>query len=678
LKPTRIIAIVRRSGPIVTIGLFGIAMLVIHHELKLHPWRDIVAAVHATAWSKIGAAAGLTAIGFVTLIGYDWLGFKYVHYNLLKRKIAFSGFIGYAFSQSLGQSLVSGGSVRLRLYSSWGVPLGDISRIFFFGWMTFYLGLIALGGFLFTVEAQHAAPFLHVPVDIIRAIGIVMLVLLASYLAFSLRRKRPLRVRSIEFRVPRFRVSLLQVLLASMDLTIAGSVLYVLLPDGSPVSFPAFLTVYLIAVVAGATSQLPGGIGVLEGVMLTLLTPELSQASVFGALLVYRVVYTLGPLVLAACMLAGYELLEQKIPWVQTSRTLGRTTSWLIPNALAMITFIAGVILLFSGATPDIQSRMEWIEFFLPLSIVEGAHFLASIAGLVLIILARGLQLRLDAAYWLTLIVLAVGIVLSIIKGGDYEEAIALSIMLAAVAPCHARFNRQSSVLHERFTPGWIVTILATIGLTAWLFFFAYKHVEYSNDLWWKFTDMDNAPRSMRALVGVAVFAIVFVGLRMTKTATPRSTKPDAQALAKAQTLAAACRRPTHTFPCSETRIFCSAPRKMRSSCTPIKGAVPSRWAIRSATPRRLMSWLGTFEIGAISIVDGRSFIRSARTISTSILILVCALSRSARKGVSSCPSSRSRDPNEARSAKPYAISRPNRVRGKLSIQTESWGSCPS
>jgi len=368
LKGTKIIAIARRAGPMVTIGLFGIAMLVIHHELKLHPWSDIVAVVHDTAWSKIGAAVGLTAIGFVTLIGYDWLGFKYVQYNLLKRKIAFAGFIGYAFSQSLGQSLVSGGSVRLRLYSSWGVPLGDISRIFLFGWMTLYIGLIALGGFLLTVEAQNAAPFVHLPVDITRGIGIAMLVLLGSYLALSLRRKRPLQVRSIEFRVPSFRVSLLQVLLASIDLAIAGCVLYVLLPDGSPVSFPAFLAVYLIAVVAGSASQLPGGIGVIEGVMLTLLTPELSHASVFGALLVYRVVYTLGPLVLAACMLAGYELLERKTAWVQTSRTLRRTASWLIPNALAMSTFIAGVILLFSGATPGIQSRMEWIEFFLHLA----------------------------------------------------------------------------------------------------------------------------------------------------------------------------------------------------------------------------------------------------------------------------------------------------------------------
>ncbi len=542
MKSSRVINLLHRGGPFITVGLFAIAMFVIHHELKVHPWSEVVDALSATAWPRVLAAAGLTALGFLALIGYDWLGFRYIGHRLPIRRIALAGFVGYAFSQSLGHSLLSGGSVRLRLYSSWGLSGLDISRLLLFGLSTLYLGILGLGGTLLTLEAEQAAPFMHLPAIAVRAIGIVLLCMLGGVLLWAHFREAPLRFRGIEVQLPTLRLSLAQVTIASVDLALAGSVLYVLLPSNEALSLPAFLAVYLIAVVAGMASQLPGGIGVMEGIMLALLTPELSETSVFGAMLVYRMVYTIGPLLLAALLLAAFEISQRRASWAATGSTLGRNSAWLVPNVLALTTFLGGLILLLSGSTPAVHSRLQWLNLALPLPIIEGAHFLASIAGLVLIVLARGIQLRLDGAYWLTMIVLAAGSVLSLLKGVDYEEAIALGVMLFALAPCRSRFIRRASVIHEPFTPGWIIAIITAIGVTAWLVFFAHRHVEYSNDLWWRFAIDGTAPRSLRALVGIAIVAGVFAGLRLLGTAAPRATAPTSAVLEEAARLASGSR----------------------------------------------------------------------------------------------------------------------------------------
>ena len=189
--------------------------------------------------------------------------------------------------------------------------------------------------------------------------------------------------------------------------------------------------------------------------------------------------------------------------------------SWLgivAPELFSLLTLACGAILLFSGATPAVASRLGLIQGFVPLPVLEIAHFLASLIGTGLIFLARGLQRRLATAYRLTLVFLAGGVLLSLVKGIDYEEALFLAVLLGALllAGRHT-FYRRTSLAGQTFSPFWIAAIILILFSAVWLGVFSYKHIDYSHDLWWQFTFSGDAPRSLRATTGAVILAFLLV-----------------------------------------------------------------------------------------------------------------------------------------------------------------------
>ena len=125
-----------------------------------------------------------------------------------------------------------------------------------------------------------------------------------------------------------------------------------------------------------------------------------------------------------------------------------------------------------------------------------------------------------------TVALLVAGILFSLLKGLDYEEAIVLTLMLCALLPCRKYFYRKASILSQRFTPGWIAAIAIVLLCSYWLVMFTYKHVEYSGDLWWRFTFSGDAPRSLRAMVGVFAVVCIFASIRLL-TPAPRIRELD-------------------------------------------------------------------------------------------------------------------------------------------------------
>ena len=181
-------------------------------------------------------------------------------------------------------------------------------------------------------------------------------------------------------------------------------------------------------------------------------------------------------------------------------RVSGSITGALVPRALAFSTFVGGVILLFSGATPAHTGRMGWVSDMLPLPIIEISAYFVSILGVALILLARGLQRRLDAAYHLTLWVLAAGVITAITSAADVEQAVLLAIMFVALQRCHRFFYRRSSLFDERFTRGWFVAIGGVLAATAALAYMGYGHEIVSTRVFWQYEEMAQAPRAARAL----------------------------------------------------------------------------------------------------------------------------------------------------------------------------------
>jgi len=273
-------------------------------------------------------------------------------------------------------------------------------------------------------------------------------------------------------------------------------------------------------------SHVPAGLGVFETMMVLLLAPWLPGDAVLGSALAYRLVYYLMPLAVAIVLFAGFELRERREALRRAGGALAQWAPELVPRVLAITTFAAGVVLLLSSATPAAGGRIELLEHLLPLPVLEASHFLSSLVGVALLLLARAIQQRLDVGYALTLVMLAAGAVFSLLKGFDWEEATLLSAMFAALLPCRRFFYRRSSLLSQSFTPGWVTGILLTLIGTGFVVLVAYRHVEYSRDLWWQFELEAHAPRSLRAFVGGAGLLAFFALARLLRAAPPALPAP--------------------------------------------------------------------------------------------------------------------------------------------------------
>jgi phosphatidylglycerol lysyltransferase len=465
------------------------------------------------------AAIALTFLDYFILTGYDTLALFYIGHRLPYRKIAVASFVGYVFSHNA--TILGGSAARYRIYSGLGLSAGQVARLILFCSITFWLGFLALGGFTFVLHPQAIEHGTHLPFKTTWPIGVIFLILLATYLILTAVRKKPVIIRGWDLAIPSPGLSLCQIALASIDWAVAGSVLYVLLSNTIQMDYPEFIEIFLLAQITGLVSSVPGGLGVFEGVMLLLLSEVAPASSLIGSLLLYRVIYYLLPLGLASIILGVEEMSARKETLKRFGESIGKWAAMLIPQVFAVGSMAAGTILLISGALPAENSRMEIIRDILPLSAVELSHFLGSIVGAGLIILARGLQRRLDAAYHLTVILFAAGIVFSLVKGFDYEEAIILSVMLAALIPCKGRFYRKTPLLRDRFSFPWAVLVVIVAASSIWLGFFTYRHLGHADQLWWKFAFNANAPRFLRASTGVVVVLLLFGLARLLVPAKP-------------------------------------------------------------------------------------------------------------------------------------------------------------
>ncbi|MEH2184902.1 MAG: lysylphosphatidylglycerol synthase domain-containing protein [Nostoc sp.] len=293
--------------------LFGLLLLVlslwaIASELRAYNYRDILNSLAAIPKSRLSWAIWLTALGYLVMIWYDILGFNYINRSLSWNKIAFTNFISSAFSNTIGFALLTGSAIRYRFYANWGVSAVAIAQVIAFANFTFWLGMFAVAGLLFLINPLEIPTQLHLPFATVRPIGVIFLLLVAVYLLGSILLKQPLIIRGHEFRFPSFKISLAQIAISSFDWILAAAVLYALLPSNISLSYLDFLGIYLLAMFAGVVSNVPGGLGVFETIILLILSSKVSAAAVLGSMLAYRGIYYFLPLLVATGLLGIYEI----------------------------------------------------------------------------------------------------------------------------------------------------------------------------------------------------------------------------------------------------------------------------------------------------------------------------------------------------------------------------------
>jgi phosphatidylglycerol lysyltransferase len=520
-------------GPVISVGLFVLAILLLRHELHGHRYRDIVYQMQQIGYRDIATAVLLTILNYLVLTANDALALRYAHHPLPYRQIAFASFIAYVFSANA--TVVGSSAARFRIYSALGLSAGEITELVVFCGITVWLGFFLVAGTSFVLEPQyvHLPQRLHVPIQSVSILGAGCLALVGLYLFALVLRRRPIRLGGWQLRVPSPALTIGQLAVTSADWLLAAAVLYVLLPDPMQTTYHKFVGIFMLGQGLGMISHVPGGLGVFETVLLFSLSDGGDAAALTAALLMYRLIYYIGPLLLGSLMLAIHEVLLRMALVRRIGIHLGKWGSAVAPQVFAFAVFVAGAILLFSGALPTVRGRAEILRDLLPLPAIELSHFLGSLTGAMLLILARGLQRRLDGAYHLTILMLVGGIVFSLLKGLGYEEAIILGIMLAALLPCHSQFYRRASLTAQRFSPGWVMLIAIVLLCSIWLGLFAYKHVDYSHDLWWQFTFRGNAPRFLRGTAGAVVLIFLYAVARLLVPARPRPTSLNQETLAR-------------------------------------------------------------------------------------------------------------------------------------------------
>lgn len=526
--------------------LFGLALLACWHlvrEINPDQVRDSLAAVPPRA---LFAAMLATVLGFLLMLAYEWSASRYADVRLPASTLALGGFCAFAIGNAVGLSALSGGSVRYRLYTRNGLGAGDVARMSLFASLSLGISLPILAALAALFDLADASAALRLPAPLLALLAVAVLLAALTLVLLLARRRlaeRPapgcwqVDLGRFSLRLPGVRMSLVQLLISSLDVLIAASVLYCLLPEAPP--FSSFVLIYMLALAAGVLSHVPGGVGVFEAVLLAAFSSRIDPAGLVAAMLLYRLLYVLLPLLAAGLLLLAVEARRLWFP-----RQVARVASNLAVPLLALLVFCAGAVLLFSGVTPTMDEHLEALGFLMPPPLIAASHLAASLVGTLCLLLAQGLRRRLSAAWVLTLVLLCLGVVLSLLKGFDWPEALVLAAIAGVLALFRREFYRPSRLLDM---PASGLALAATSGVIAasvWLLLFVYQDVAYSHQLWWQFELDGNAPRGLRAALGSAL-VLLAVGLTWLLRATPPSIRlPDGEALARARTIVEASRQP--------------------------------------------------------------------------------------------------------------------------------------
>ncbi|MCP1420730.1 phosphatidylglycerol lysyltransferase [Pseudomonas laurylsulfativorans] len=533
-------------GLAITLLLFAIALIACRHllsELDLYALHDSILEVPKPA---LMGALGATVAGFIILLGYEWSASRYAGVSLAPRTLALGGFTAFAIGNAIGLSMLSGGSVRYRLYARHGLGAAEVAQMTLFASLSLGCALPPLAALATLSNLPAASAALGLSEVLLGVVASVVLVLFSVLAIGIYRRRLPdqpypdnllVRIGRRTLRLPGRRLTFLQLLITALDVAAAATVLYLLLPETPP--FGVFLLVYLLALAAGVLSHVPGGVGVFEAILLAAFSDTLGAAPLAAALLLYRLIYVVLPL-LVACLLL---LINEGQRLFQTRQTL-RAASGLAAPILAVLVFLSGVVLLFSGVTPEIDTRLEHIGFLIPHRLVDASHFGASLVGVLCLLLAQGLRRRLSAAWMLTTILLLVGALLSLLKGFDWEEASLMVLTASLLGVFRRSFYRPSRLTEVPFSPLYLVASLCVLAASIWLLLFAYQDVPYSHQLWWQFTLDADAPRGLRSLLGAAVLLVVVSLTWLLRTARPVIHLPTPEELERASKILMASAQP--------------------------------------------------------------------------------------------------------------------------------------
>ncbi|WP_442919215.1 lysylphosphatidylglycerol synthase transmembrane domain-containing protein [Methylobacterium sp. SyP6R] len=288
---------------LLTILSVALGGYLLYRTLAGYSLAQLVDSVRALPAGRLAAAGGFAAASYLCLTGIDWLALRAAGKPLPYPRVALAAFISLSLGHSIGFAGLSSGAIRYRFYTRWGLRTADVAKAVLFCGVTVAVGLMALGAVAVLVHPGLAREVTGLGQGAVLAAGLACAGGVATYLGLAAWWRKPVTFRRWSIEMPPLPLAAAQVGLGAVNFALVSACLHQVLAAVSDVGFLAVASVFVIANAAVLVTHVPGGVGVIESVVVHLLP----KTDVIGPLIAFRCLYFLGPLALGLIVFAVTE-----------------------------------------------------------------------------------------------------------------------------------------------------------------------------------------------------------------------------------------------------------------------------------------------------------------------------------------------------------------------------------
>lgn len=297
-EPTRRWPTILRT--VLALAAIALAAFLLHRTLRGHSYEELSMLLRSADPLRVAAALGFAACSYACLTLFDAFALRYAGKPLPYPQAALASFTSLSLGHNIGLAALSSGAVRYHFYARWGLGAGEVAKVILFCGATVGIGLGTLAALALFLRPDLAVKLTGLPDGTVFAVAIGLVIALASYLALCCFVRGQWRIRSWEVELPGPRLVAAQFVVGPLNFALVAACLHQALASVGPVSYPDVAAAYVLANIASLIAHVPGGLGVIEAVVATVLP----GAGVVAGLIVFRLVYFLVPLLPGAALLA--------------------------------------------------------------------------------------------------------------------------------------------------------------------------------------------------------------------------------------------------------------------------------------------------------------------------------------------------------------------------------------
>ncbi len=300
--------VLHKVGVVISVTVIGIACYVLYHMLRGINVDEVIQAIRDTEPHQIALAALFVGAGYFTLTFYDLFATRAIGHPVPYKINALAAFTSYSIGHNVGASVFTGGAVRYRIYSAWGLNAIDVAKICFLAGLTFWLGNAAVLGLGITYHPEAAAAIDQLPVWLNRIVAIAIILGLFAYVGWVWSQPRSVGRGPWSVVLPGGPLTLLQIMIGIIDLGFCALAMYVLVPDEPNLGFVVVAVIFVSATLLGFASHSPGGLGVFDAAMLVGLW-QMDREDLLAGMLLFRMLYYIAPFVISVILLTFREVI---------------------------------------------------------------------------------------------------------------------------------------------------------------------------------------------------------------------------------------------------------------------------------------------------------------------------------------------------------------------------------